>query len=172
MLFAGVTTNAGGGYNSTTSIFTCPKTAFYYIYFHLYLIMDDGADETYCRMDIKQDAGRVAEVCTRHLHFRKKSVVHMFKAPLRNTFQPHLTTLNFARMYVYTDASNKHNNLFSQAGEYVYDGVRHEGMTSTSVVLECHAGSQVWVESRYYCHVSGNTVYQFSSFGGFMLQRL
>ena len=36
----GVVTNAGGAYNPDTSTFTCPITAFYYIYFNLYVYME------------------------------------------------------------------------------------------------------------------------------------
>ena len=62
----------------------------------------------------------------------------------------------------------------TQAREHIDGGVRHDGMMSTSVVLECQAGSEVWVQGAEIgnndCFVYGDFHYQYSSFGGFMLQ--
>ena len=59
--FLGVVTNAGGAYNPDTSTFTCPTTAYYYIYFSLYLeIGYNGQDD--CHIDITMDGGMIVEV--------------------------------------------------------------------------------------------------------------
>ena len=49
--------NAGGGYSTATSTFTCPMTGFYYIYFNVHtLIEDDGSNErTFCMIGITMD---------------------------------------------------------------------------------------------------------------------
>ena len=54
-------TNAGGAYNPDTSTFTCPTTAYYYIYFSLYVLMRD--DDYYdCHIDLTMDDSVIAEV--------------------------------------------------------------------------------------------------------------
>ena len=64
--------------------------------------------------------------------------------------------------------------FLTQAREHVNDGARHDGIMSTSVVLECQAGSKVWVQGAEIgnndCVVYGDFQYQYSSFGGFMIQ--
>ena len=54
-------TNAGGAYNPNTSTFTCPTTAYYYIYFSLFL------SKYYrdCRIDITMEDSMIAMV--RHI---------------------------------------------------------------------------------------------------------
>ena len=58
------------------------------------------------------------------------------------------------------------------------NGQLHRGMMSTGVVLECQAGSQVWVESdSNECYVyatedPNGITNEASTFGGFLLQRL
>ena len=49
--------NAGGGYNTGTSIFTCPTTGFYYIYFNMFLWMEDEGSSSRddCRIGIRVD---------------------------------------------------------------------------------------------------------------------
>ena len=66
-MFAGVTTNAGGGYDSATSIFTCPTSAFYYVHFNLYVNLD-AVDEYRCVTDVMRDGERVAQVRLRLRH--------------------------------------------------------------------------------------------------------
>ena len=57
----GVVTNAGGAYNPDTSTFTCPTTAYYYIYFSLHVIAGYvGYDD--CHIDITLDDAMVFEV--------------------------------------------------------------------------------------------------------------
>ena len=57
----GVVTNAGGAYNPDTSTFTCPTTAYYYIYFSLYLEIGYSYNDD-CDIDITMDGGMVVEV--------------------------------------------------------------------------------------------------------------
>ena len=54
-----------------------------------------------------------------------------------------------------------------------YDDVRHGGMMSQSVLLECQQGSEIWLEADYNndCYVYGGT-YRYSSFGGFLIKQL
>ena len=71
-MFAGVPTNVGGGYNASTSIFTCPTSAFYYVYANLLLNIDDNGYD-YCWVDVMLDGESVAEV--RHVkHAEPKAV--------------------------------------------------------------------------------------------------
>ena len=58
LLFPGVLTNAGGAYDSSTSSFTCPVTAHYYVYYSL-LLVRQGRDE-HCSLVVMRDAARVA----------------------------------------------------------------------------------------------------------------
>ena len=57
----GVVTNAGGAYNPSTSTFTCPTTAYYYICFNLYL----NNNYRDCHIDITMDDSMIAMV--RHI---------------------------------------------------------------------------------------------------------
>ena len=57
----GVVTNAGGAYNPDTSTFTCPTTAYYYIYFNLYVVMDDPSYGD-CYIDITMDDSMIVRV--------------------------------------------------------------------------------------------------------------
>ena len=59
--FPGVVTNAGGAYNPDTSTFTCPTTAYYYIYFNLYVVMDDPSYGD-CYIDITMDDSMIVRV--------------------------------------------------------------------------------------------------------------
>ena len=56
----GVVTNAGGAYNPDTSTFTCPTTAYYYIYFSLYVQMNYPDYD--CHIDITIDDSMIVEV--------------------------------------------------------------------------------------------------------------
>ena len=61
----GVETNAGGAYNPNTSTFTCPTTAYYYIYFSLCLRVR-YSDNDDCNIDITMDDSRIVRVRYRH----------------------------------------------------------------------------------------------------------
>ena len=65
-------------------------------------------------------------------------------------------------------------SYFTQAMELIFDGVQTRPTMSTSVVLECQAGSEVWVQSRSnFCYVwSDGPDYKDSNFGAFLLQPL
>ena len=54
-------TNAGGAYNPYTSTFTCPTTAYYYIYFSLCLLMRDY-DYNACHITVTMDDSMIVEV--------------------------------------------------------------------------------------------------------------
>ena len=56
----GVVTNAGGAYNPDTSTFTCPTTAYYYIYFSLNLAVTGLYYD--CHIDITMDDSMIVEV--------------------------------------------------------------------------------------------------------------
>ena len=69
----GVVTNAGDAYNPDNSTFTCPTTAYYYIYVSLTVRMRD-TDYYYCHIDITMDDLRIVEVrqrdkCSDDEHF-------------------------------------------------------------------------------------------------------
>ena len=49
--------NAGGGYNTTTSIFTCPTTGFYYIYFNVRVRLEND-----CLVSLRMDDSVIASV--------------------------------------------------------------------------------------------------------------
>ena len=54
-------TNAGGGYDNETSVFTCPVHGYYYIHFSLYIAMrTPGARD--CVVEIQRDGYRVVKV--------------------------------------------------------------------------------------------------------------
>ena len=60
-----------------------------------------------------------------------------------------------------------------QALEQIFDGVQTNTMMSTSVVFECQAESEVWIQSYSdSCFVYGDITFKYSSFGGFLLQPL
>ena len=63
VLFERVLVNTGGGYDESTSIFTCPTTGFYYVYYNLFLRLDH-TDYYQCDVQIRMgDFGDVmAEV--------------------------------------------------------------------------------------------------------------
>ena len=67
----GVVTNAGGAYNPDTSTFTCPTSAYYYIYFSLYVLMRDY-DYNACHIDITMDDSRIVEVRHRDKYYDGK----------------------------------------------------------------------------------------------------
>ena len=69
---------------------------------------------------------------------------------------------------------HEHRQLcLTQAYEDISDGVQSQPTMSTSAVLECEAGSQVWVQmTSYDCYVYGYSEHQRSSFGGFLVQPL
>ena len=56
----GVVTNAGGAYNPINSTFTCPTTAYYYIYFSLNLAVTGYYYD--CHIDITMDDSMIVEV--------------------------------------------------------------------------------------------------------------
>ena len=58
---SGVVTNAGGAYNPDTSTFTCPTTAYYYIYFSLNVHIYDPSYYN-CRIYIMMDDSMIVEV--------------------------------------------------------------------------------------------------------------
>ena len=58
--FESVVTNAGGGYDNNTSVFTCPANAYYYFYFSLYLRMNQNFSD--CHVDITLDGVLIVEV--------------------------------------------------------------------------------------------------------------
>ena len=60
ILLPGVVTDAGDAYNPDTSIFTCPTTAYYYIYFSMYLRLDSIYYD--CHIGIMMDDTLTAEV--------------------------------------------------------------------------------------------------------------
>ena len=93
MLFAGVTTNAGGGYDSTTSIFTCPTSAFYYVYLHLY-VGEAGFD---CWADINLNGDPVVEVRWGIVQNNKDSVLTFSKTILCEYFCSFFYTITHVR---------------------------------------------------------------------------
>ena len=54
-----------------------------------------------------------------------------------------------------------------------YD-VRHYGMMSQSVVLECQQGSEIWLEADATddCYIVGDGTYRYSSFGAFLIKQI
>ena len=56
--------NAGGGYNTATSTFTCPTTGFYYIYFsvHVYIYDDNVSVFDECLIGIREDGSIMTAV--------------------------------------------------------------------------------------------------------------
>ena len=60
ILLPNVVTNAGGAYNPITSTFTCPTTAYYYIYFSMYLRLDSIYYD--CHIGIMMDDSMIVEV--------------------------------------------------------------------------------------------------------------
>ena len=67
----GVVTNAGGAYNPDTSTFTCPATAYYYIYFSLCLLMRDY-DYNACHITVTMDDSMIVEVRHRDKYYDGK----------------------------------------------------------------------------------------------------
>ena len=70
---SGGVTNAGGAYNPDTSTFTCPTTAYYYIYFSLNVHIYDPSYYN-CRIYIMMDDSMIVEVrrrdkCSDDKHF-------------------------------------------------------------------------------------------------------
>ena len=68
MLFNGVTSNVGGGYDIWTGAFTCPTSGYYYFYVHAYVGMttDKG-----CVMKLVHNTTRIATVRYRQVYYRK-----------------------------------------------------------------------------------------------------
>ena len=64
--FGEVANNVGGGYDNETSIFICPSSAFYYVYFHLLLLVDDDGYD-WCRVDIVLNGIRAVTVSLRNI---------------------------------------------------------------------------------------------------------
>ena len=58
--FDGVETNVGGGYDSSTSVFTCPQSGYYYIYFHVRINLVDGQGA--CLVGIRRNGDLIATV--------------------------------------------------------------------------------------------------------------
>ena len=61
-----------------------------------------------------------------------------------------------------------------QAAEYMYGAdSRHNGITGQSVILECDADSQIWIEADFVdtCHVYGDST-RLSTFGGSLLRQM
>ena len=105
--------NAGGGYNSATSIFTCPVSGFYYIYFNGHVAFH-AADEA---AHIMKDGANMAMVS---MNVSKILVTCKFE-----------------------DLSLSTNNLYDfQAVWYITSGTNMESMVTESVLLECQQGSQ------------------------------
>ena len=62
----------------------------------------------------------------------------------------------------------------AQGKEYIYDNsntnIYHHSMTSQSAVIQCTAGSRLWVESRDdKCNVNGDSTYKYSTFGAYLV---
>ena len=55
--FQNIYVNAGGGYNTDTSIFTCPTTGFYYIYFNVRVRLEND-----CLVSLRMDDSVIASV--------------------------------------------------------------------------------------------------------------
>ena len=62
--FPNIYVNAGEGYDTTTSTFTCPTTGFYYIYFNVRVDMADTVDGSrdQCLINIRMDGSIMATV--------------------------------------------------------------------------------------------------------------
>ena len=56
----GVETNVGGGYDSSTSVFTCPMSGYYYIFSNIRINADDGYAP--CFAGIRKDGTLMATV--------------------------------------------------------------------------------------------------------------
>ena len=63
---SGVVTNAGGAYNSGTSTFTCPTSAYYYFHFSL-LIEAGDSPYNYCRVHMTMDNVKIVMVPVEYL---------------------------------------------------------------------------------------------------------
>ena len=61
LIFPGITTNIGDGYNNDTSTFTCPVDGIYYIFFNLHVLMEDPTYD-WCDVQILLDGVVMAEV--------------------------------------------------------------------------------------------------------------
>ena len=59
ILFPGVETNQGGGYDNITSVFTCPQSGYYYIYFNVILRVEAS---DHCDIEIRKDGDIVVTV--------------------------------------------------------------------------------------------------------------
>ena len=62
--FPGVVTNSGDSYNPETSTFTCPTTAYYYIYFNVAVYMNYHSYQ-HCEIKITMDDTEIAMVSAR-----------------------------------------------------------------------------------------------------------
>ena len=64
VMFSSTHVNAGGGYDTSTSIFTCPTTGFYYIYFSLssYIYDYSFVYENDCLVGIRMDGNIMVTV--------------------------------------------------------------------------------------------------------------
>ena len=60
ILFAGIEVNVGGGYDNDTSVFTCPQSGYYYVYFNTYIVRNLG-DEP-CLLSLRRDNTDIATV--------------------------------------------------------------------------------------------------------------
>ena len=135
--------NAGGGYNSATSIFTCPVSGFYYIYFNGHVAFH-AADEA---AHIMKDGANMAMVS---MNVSKILVTCKFE-----------------------DLSLSTNNLYDfQAVWYITSGTNMESMVTESVLLECQQGSEIWLEASKHGCLLENNFDRSSIFGGFLLRQL
>ena len=68
VLFAGVMTNVGVAYDSATSVFTCPTSAFYYIYINIYMLLDATTD--ICAVAVMLDDEIIVHVSSIYIPLR------------------------------------------------------------------------------------------------------
>ena len=161
----GVVTNVGGAYSPDTFIFTCPTTAYYYIYFSLYIYLNDPNYER-CHVAIIMDEEVVVEVryCDKNntcqeFHTCYIRVNHVGKDVIVDV------VVIFYKLML---------NCIRQGQQTADVGyIYYYSMLSQSVVLECQQSSLIWLQSTGDdCYVTASSSERESVFGGFMLERL
>ena len=166
-------TNAGGAYNADNSTFTCPASAYYYVYFNMYIKNPRYFD---CRIEIMKDDTMMIQVScsdkiTMYLVVRRKhcAALDVAKDALSSpatatTIQWSGVVLQIAIDLILCDTQGREQYTIAAVGE-------HYGMIGQSVLLQCQRGSQIWLKaSTSECEVSGNSDYPLSTFGAFILQ--
>ena len=82
VIFPGVTTNAGGGYSTDTSRFTCPVTGYYYFYFSLRTYLANGGYDE-CLILILKD-GSIMTSVTYRFNIMSSVIMTLFSTTFTN----------------------------------------------------------------------------------------